>query len=149
MNAVLLEMLSGWEQGWLSTPLSVLHEKWGITGVSPAPLSGSTGARSILLCSIKLKRFSYLLSVLLFVHFAVFIFQCLLSSPYPLCQWLRCWCCCGLWHLEARLRASWWCAGNIRVVIEPQCPLKKIPVVPCSHLKSPALQQKPYNECEA
>lgn len=77
------KMLSGWEQGWLNTPLSVLDKKWGITGVSPARLSGSTGPRSILLFCIKLQSFSYLLSIPLFVHFAVFIIQCLLSSPVP------------------------------------------------------------------
>lgn len=37
----------------------------------------------------------------------------------------------GTWRL-----GSCWRAGNISVVIEPQCPQKKIPVVPHSHLKS-------------
>lgn len=132
------KMLSGWEQGWLNTPLSFLDKKWGITGISPAQLSGSPAPRSILLLCTKQKSFRYLLSVLLFVHLAVFIIQCLLSSPCPLGQWLRrCWCCCWLWHLEVGLRASCWCARNISVVTEPQCPVTKIPIVPCSHLKSP------------
>lgn len=80
------KMLSGWEQGWLNTPLSVLDKKWGITGFSPAQLIGSRDPRSILLFCIKLKSCSYLLSILLFVHFAVFIFSVpsvLSLSPVP------------------------------------------------------------------
>ena len=83
------KMLPSWEQGWLNTPLSVLAEERGAAGGSPAGAGGSAAPRSILPFCIKPKDFSHLLSILLFVHRAVLIIQCRLSSPCPMCQPLR------------------------------------------------------------